>query len=124
LIFLTKMAEKIKNTPDEAWDKYDDREFQTAYQKWQKEAEQLAGVDDLPDEKTMTEKLERFIWALWMPSLGPRLEQQSGCTYAGGGDAVCWDNEVEVYEAVRKPVNDRFVILGIEQGAAADRPRD
>ena len=69
LSFLHTMATKIKDMPDAAWDKYDDREFITAYQDWQKEVNGLADEDDLPDDKTMADDLERLIWALWVPRL-------------------------------------------------------
>ena len=69
LSFLHNMITKIKDLPDAAWDKYDDREFTTAYQDWQKEVDGLADEDDLPDDKTMADDLERLIWALWVPRL-------------------------------------------------------
>ena len=69
---ITLLATKIKDMPDAAWDKYDDRVFITAYQDWQKEVDGLADVDDLPDDKTMADDLERLIWALWVPRLAPR----------------------------------------------------
>ena len=58
------MITKIKDLPDAAWDKYADREFQTAYQDWQKEVNRLADDDDLHDDKTMADDMERLFWAL------------------------------------------------------------
>jgi hypothetical protein len=123
LIFLKKLADKIRDTPDAAWDKYDDREFQTAYQDWQKEANGLADVDDLPDDKTMADDLERFIWALWVPRLHTKEIKSSHRTYYGE-DFEYDRREVDVYARVYKPVDDRFVALGIETQDETDLRRD
>ena len=120
--FLKKMADKLKTMPDDAWDNYDDSEFQSAYQKWRNEAGQLADVNDLPDEKTMTDDVERFIWALWVPSLhhleggGRTYDFDSGMSYSNPPE--------DVYERVRKPIDDRFVALGIETEDETDLPRE
>lgn len=117
---LGKMAGKIKSLPDEAWAKYDDQKFQKAYQKWQQEADKLASVNDLPSESAMTDELERFIWALWMPSLKVTKVISGGCNEAG-----CWESEeVDVYEPLTKPVNERLVALGIETKEQTDWRRD
>ena len=69
--------------------------FTTAYQDWQKEVNGLADEDDLPDDKTMADDLERLIWALWVPRLhtkeirirdtGPITECQFSATGGGRG---------------------------------------
>jgi hypothetical protein len=119
LSFLHNMITKIKDLPDPAWDKYDDREFTTAYQDRQKEVNGLADEDDLPDDKTMADDLERLFWALWVPRLRTR------------GTKVSYTNaepieygEEDVYARVYKPVDDCFVRLGIETKEETDLSRD
>jgi hypothetical protein len=121
LIFLKKMADKIKTMPDKAWDKYDDSEFQAAYRDWQNQASQLADKNDLPDDKTMADDLERFIWALWVPRLHHM--QGGGRTYDFDTGMSYSNPPEEVYERVRKPIDDRFVALGIETEEETDLPR-
>jgi hypothetical protein len=121
LDFLSRMANRIKDTPDAEWDKYDDRKFQTAYQDWQKEANKLADVEDLPDEKTMTDDLERLIWALWVPRLYTREVRTSSRVYHG--EPFESQYEVDVYARVYRPVDDRFVALHIETQSDTDLPR-
>ncbi len=123
LSFLHTMATKIKDMPDAAWDKYDDREFITAYQDWQKEVNGLADEDDLPDDKTMADDLERLIWALWVPRLHTKEIKSSHRTYHGE-DFEYGRREVDVYARVYKPVDDRFVALGIETQDETDLRRD
>jgi len=123
LVFLHNMITKIKDLPDAAWDKYDDREFQTAYQDWQKEVNRLADDDDLPDDKTMANDLERLIWALWVPRLHTKEIRSRHRTFHG--DDFEYDRrEVDVYARVYKPVDDCFVRLGIETRKETDLSRD
>ena len=130
LSFLHTMATKIKDMPDAAWDKYDDREFQTAYQDWQKEVNGLADEDDLPDDKTMADDLERLIWALWVPrlrtkeiydQLGQRIESSYRISERVNTGEL---KEVDIYARVYKPVDDCFVRLGIETRKETDLRRD
>ena len=116
--------------PDAAWDKYDDRVFTTAYQDWQKEVDGLADVDDLPDDKTMADDLERLIWALWVPRLrtkeifdrlGGRIESSYRISERVNAGEL---KEVDVYARVYKPVDDCFVRLGIETRKETDLRRD
>ena len=117
--FTNGRVNRIKDMPDAAWDKYDDRVFTTAYQDWQKEVDGLADVDDLPDDKTMADDLERLIWALWVPRLrtkeifdrlGGRIESSYRISERVNAGEL---KEVDVYARVYKPVDDCFVRLGI-----------
>ena len=132
MIFLSKLAHKIKALPptDAAWDNYDDSKFTTAYQNWQKEANGLADEDDLPDDQTMADDLERLIWALWVPRLrtkeiydrlGGRIESSYRISERVNAGEL---KEVDVYARVYKPINDRFVALGIETKKETDLSRD
>jgi hypothetical protein len=113
MLFLTRMASKIKSLRPEAWDDYDDGEFQAGYEKWQREAYQLAGVTDLPDEKEMADELERFIWALWIPGLVQIKHVVRNPGFKGRFGYGVKEEDVEVYERVREPIDDRFVALGV-----------
>lgn len=120
LAALTKMADKMDDLPLEAWDKFDLSEFQAAFQKFQDDSNQLADVDDLPDEKPMTDDLERFLWAVWIP----RLHYTEVHPNTGAFDDVEFtDVEEEVYYRVRDNVDNRFVALKIETQADTDLPR-
>jgi hypothetical protein len=126
LDFLGRMITKIKNTHGAAWDKYDDSEFQTAYQDWKKEVNGLADQKDLPaDPNRMADDLERTIWAVWVPRLRTRTkpkEKPDNRTYRG--DSFDFrGGEVDVYARVYEPVDDRFVALGIETQEQTDLPK-
>jgi hypothetical protein len=49
--------------PLDAWDEYDNVEQLQEHASWKKEAVNLAGKEDLPDEGFMAEELERGMWA-------------------------------------------------------------
>ena len=123
LSFLHDMITKIKDLPDKEWDKYDDRAFTTAYEDWKKEAGGLADEDDLPDDKTMADDLERLIWALWVPRLHTK-EMRSRYRLFHGEQFEYDRREVDVYARVYKPVDDCFVRLGIETQDQTDLSRD
>lgn len=120
LASLRKLADRIRDTPPEGFDKYNDADTRTAFQNWQKEANEFAGKNDLPSEATMADDLERGIWAAWMPALKTSEVRPGRCSYGG---CVPTTN-IEVYVPLRKPVNDRFVALGIETEEQTDWNRE
>ena len=122
MIFLNKLAHKIKDLPaaDAAWDNYDDSKFTTACQNWQKEANGLADEDDLPDDQTMADDLERLIWAMWVP----RLRTQERKVSYINAEAIEYGDDVDVYARVYKPVDDCFVRLRIVTQKETDLSRD
>jgi hypothetical protein len=118
LSFLHDMITKIKDLPEPEWDKYDDREFTSAYQDWTKEAGGLADEHDLPDDQTMVDDLERLIWALWIPRLHTT-PKETRC-----GWWTCDEVPVDVYARVYKPVDDSFVRLRILTQDQTDLSRE
>jgi hypothetical protein len=81
--FLKKMADKLKTMPDDAWDNYDDSEFQSLYHR---------------------------------EGGGRTYDFDTGRSYSNPPE--------DVYERVRKPIDDRFVALGIETEDETDLPRE
>jgi len=55
--------------PLEKWDDYTEEKQLADFKAWLKEADTLAGKDDLPSIDVMADELERGIWALWVPRL-------------------------------------------------------
>ena len=84
----------------------------------------------MPDDQTMADDLERLIWALWVPRLrtkeiydrlGGRIESSYRISERVNAGEL---KEVDVYARVYKPINDRFVALGIETKKETDLSRD
>lgn len=126
LNFLSALATKIRNCPEEAWDNYDDSQFQAAFRDWQNEANKLADADDLPKgDEVMANELERLIWALWIPRLRQVETWGSGCHYKSIFNWWCDSGGKSVeYVKVYDPVDNRFVALGIENQSETNDDRE
>lgn len=131
IMFLSKIIDDIQNlleniddpnTNSDVWDKYDDTKAQKAYQDFLEQADGLAGTALLPTEEKMADELEKFIWALWIPSLYHVDRHRVKRTYHG--EPLDYEVENEVYVPVRKPVNDRLVALGFETDDETDYNRE
>ena len=57
---------RYMNLPLEAWDTYDEAREKASFEKWQKDADELADDDDLPDGDWMARELERGRWAKYV----------------------------------------------------------
>jgi hypothetical protein len=99
------------NKPWELFEKFDKVEAEGRFQDFIWQADQLAGLNDLPSEKQMTDELERYIWAIWAPGLHTVVHRRSydfdtGMSFDGGDD--------DEWVALRSDVDRRFIALGIE----------
>jgi len=84
----------------QSWDKYNEAEEIVVHQQWMKEADQLAGKDDLPSVNWMAEELERGRWAKYV------LENHS---YRDFGVFQTADTP----DYVGSDVNERLLKLGV-----------
>jgi hypothetical protein len=121
--FLMDLADAIDELEGAAWDHYEDCKFKDSFNKWQKKADELAGATQLDraglTEAAMAKVFEKHIWAMWVGRLHRvirelRREPMTGFTYT---------HVEEEWDRIRKPIDDRFVALGIETEDETDDDR-
>jgi len=64
-----QLKDAYADIPLEKWDDYTEAKQLADHNAWLKQADTLAGKDDLPSIDDMADELERGIWKKWMPGL-------------------------------------------------------
>jgi hypothetical protein len=118
---VTGLTDKLDDpdTPWELWENFDNMNAKLAYQEFKRQADELAGSKDLPDVKTMTDDMEKYIWALWVPRLHRKEWGWSTPGGPGGGMVIR-----DAYDRLRAPIDDRLVALHIETEDQTDDDRE
>jgi len=112
--YFMQIRYKFIEAPRRSWDSFNLAEQNRSYESWfeSQPLAQVPGLDEIPDQISIQNSLEREFWALWLPSLRTTRVESLGRDAFGSLPSGA---EVENILPLTNPVEEELTRLGITQ---------